>query len=262
MKSYLLILGFLLAGFNMKGQVTLEKAYSGYTQYAFLEGDYYFSLDYANHKCSVYNLEHNLIKTINIQVDAGWYLYDVIYLSKNVFNDDDKLEFVVVFNKYVSDDENSGHFVYLTKVVNEDGNVLTSIDGGGYTYVYENKNGKIKMLVYVYDFSDYVYISKTNIYSLAGELPSAIKGHSDVSLQNAYPNPASSQIHIPYELKSSDGQAAIILMNMNGQEIFRKTLKNTKGQEIFDTRNLSPGQYIYYLEQNGRRTPARKIVIK
>ena len=116
-------------------------------------------------------------------------------------------------------------------------------------------------MVYIYDFSISLYPLNTRVYGLTGSIPSSTPENQEISQQNAYPNPANNFINIPYHLKG-EAQAELVLANMSGREMNRVSLSNSSENLLLDTSILKPGNYIYYIETNGKRTLARKIVVK
>ncbi len=256
-----LVISLLFFSFYVQAQINLEKEYNTTIYFAELEGQFYYSLDYTDNQCNVYDLDHNFLKSIDIQAPTDWYFYDAAYLSQSVFNDDDQLELLVVFYRYIQDTDTSGHYEYYTQVINEGGSVLLDIPNGGYSTVYPDLNNKYKLLVYIYDFSDYVFVSQTNIYALPGVPPSIIK-QNDTNLGEAYPNPANTKVHIPLKTSYVSPQSFIVLTDIQGREIIRKPLNNRKSEITLNTVNLRPGTYLYFLEQNGQRIPAKKIVVQ
>ncbi len=81
-------------------------------------------------------------------------------------------------------------------------------------------------------------------------------------LQDAYPNPSSSVVNIPYQLKNNFGGGTLIITDMNGRVIKRLPTENRAGQFIFNTDDMAPGQYLYHLQSQNERSAARKFVVK
>ncbi|RLD32201.1 MAG: hypothetical protein DRI72_07530, partial [Bacteroidetes bacterium] len=69
-------------------------------------------------------------------------------------------------------------------------------------------------------------------------------------------------IQIPYRMNSANRNATLILVNINGQEVMRLPVENKSGQLLVPTGNLPAGQYIYYLQNNGYKTAAKKFVVR
>ena len=92
MKKLSLIAAFLLP-FLAFGQINLENTYNYSGTYTRLSnsGDKFYIMDVAASQCRVYNANHTLWKTINLTVPSGNYLYDIKYLSENLFTTDNSL---------------------------------------------------------------------------------------------------------------------------------------------------------------------------
>lgn len=260
MKILYTILAFILISSNLRSQITLDNEYNGAAEFAYLEGEFYYVTDYLNNSCAVYGLDHQLVKNINITVPSDWYLNDISFVSTKIFNTDDAIELLVVFYRYIADSDTSGHYEYNTRVINDAGTILLDITKGGYSSIFETKDNGLKLMTYIYDFSDYSFVSQTKIYTLPGEI-SSVKPTSDVIIKDAYPNPAGESLHIPYTINSSTGNTHLILMNTLGQEIKRITLNQQSNEATLRTSDLPAGQYIYYIEQNGQKIAARKFIV-
>jgi hypothetical protein len=81
------------------------------------------------------------------------------------------------------------------------------------------------------------------------------KEHQLFSRVNAFPNPSSAQLSIPFTVKEK-GIVSVSLFNMMGQVVARQNLNVQAGQEnlaIFNTSNLASGVYLYALEADGQR---------
>ena len=254
------LLIFSLISVNLKSQITFDNEYNGIAEFAFLEGQFYYVTDYLNNSCAVYGLDHQLVKNININVPSDWYLNDVSLVSTNVFDTDDAIELLVVFYRYITDSDTSGHYEYSTQIINDAGSVLLDIPGGGYSTIFATKENNLKLMTYIYDFSGYSFISQTKIYTLPGGI-SSVKTSNNIVLNDAYPNPAVENIHIPYTIKSSAGNTNLILMNTIGKEIKRIFLNEQAKEAILPVSDMPAGQYIYYIEQNGQKIAARKIIV-
>ncbi len=64
-------------------------------------GEVYYSMDVTAKQCLIYDMDHSLIKSIALPTPEGYYLEDIQFLSEQLFNDDDLLELVYIYSKYV-----------------------------------------------------------------------------------------------------------------------------------------------------------------
>jgi len=251
----------LLTTFSSIGQITLEKDYNGSVLFAYLESNAYYSANYTSNQVAIYGLDYSLKKYINLTPPANMYLYDVAFVSKHVFNDDDLFELIAVYYNYTPTSDTGGYYYYTTQVVNENGTVLLDIPDGSYSDLIAYNDGSVKLMAYIYDFSISLYVLNTQIYSLPGTLASSTLENSEISLKNPYPNPASNYINIPYRL-DNESPAELILVDISGQEINRVDLPSSSENIMLNTGNLKPGNYIYYMEISGRRILSRKFIKK
>lgn len=82
----------------------------------------------------------------------------------------------------------------------------------------------------------------------------------NITATTAFPNPASSEVHVRFALKSAT-DVKINLTNAVGQVVKSESLKNSKqGDVTFNTSDLVNGVYFYTVEANGQRT-TNKITI-
>ncbi|HEY9116102.1 MAG TPA: T9SS type A sorting domain-containing protein [Bacteroidales bacterium] len=252
---------FILIALSAKSQINLEKEYTGSVLFAYLEGNAYYSANFVNNQVLIYGLDYSLTKTISLTAPSNMFLYDVAFVSTHVFNDDELMELLVVYYNYEPTSDTGGYYYYTTQVVNESGTVLLDVVNGSYSDLVIYNNGSLKLLVNIYDFAVSLYVLNTEIYGLTGTISSSTPENSEISLKNPYPNPASNFVNIPYKLEK-DLNAELILLDISGHEVNRSNLTSSSENLLLNTANLKPGQYIYYIEINGKRTLARKIVVK
>ncbi|HEY9114902.1 MAG TPA: T9SS type A sorting domain-containing protein [Bacteroidales bacterium] len=260
-KIVLSFIVLVLIASSAKSQINLEKDFNGSVLFAYLEGNAYYSLNYTNNKVLIYGLDYSLQKSISLSVPANMYLYEAAFVSAHVFNEDNLVELLVVYYNYQPTSDTGGYYYYTTQVVNENGTVLLNVPDGAYSDLLFYNNGSIKLLVNIYDFSASLYPLNTEIYGLTGSISSSTPENAEITLKNPYPNPANNFVNIPYKLEK-DMPAELILLDINGHEVNRASLTPSSENVILNTSNLSPGQYIYYIETKGKRSLARKIIVK
>ena len=81
---------------------------------------------------------------------------------------------------------------------------------------------------------------------------------------SAYPNPASSQVTIQYDLsnRSSSDVTRIVITNLVGKKVCTVPVSNTVGKKNIDISNFVAGIYFYSLEINGHATATKKLIVK
>lgn len=87
----------------------------------------------------------------------------------------------------------------------------------------------------------------------------SIKEASVLQAAKAYPNPASTEVYIPFTANEK-AVVTVTLTNMLGQVVATQQLNANAGQQVtatFNTSNLGTGVYMYSLEANGQRVSER-----
>ena len=260
---FIIMLGMLSMGIH--AQPLFDNSYSLSANITKLEtsGYKYYTMDVPNKQCKVFNLDHSLYKTFNLSVPESYDLYDIQYVSENLFNTDDLVEIVYISYKYNETETGWWYYTYETSIVNENGIEIMNIPGAGLTEVRDlGEDGK-KFLVWVYDYSVYPYIIHTNVYDLPEQEPQTTKSASITKdyalLGNPYPNPSSGNFSVPVNLSNSPGH--LNMHNMQGG--FVKEIKIT-GQEkniLIPADDLAPGTYLINLRTIDKISKAKTIII-
>lgn len=263
--KHLLLITVLLAGLvsNSLGQITPEHTYTGVSA-AYIklpvEGYKYYIMDVANNQCRLYNPDHSLWKTINLSVPVNYYLCDIQFVSENLFNTDNTIELLYVSCIYNSTYQ---YYTYDTRIVTENGALLLSVLGAGYSAIYPSDNGS-KLLLWIYNYGVSPYTVSTSVYSIPGKLSTvSVKNIESVqgSLSQAYPNPAFSEVTIPYSLPPSVNQAYLKLYSMNGALVKSYTVDHTFSSIQVPTAELAAGMYVYRIESEGHKSESFKLSV-
>jgi hypothetical protein len=253
---------FFLASPSM-AQITLEHTYTGVSA-AYINlpvaGYKYYVMDVANSQCRMYNNDHSVWKTINLSVPSNYYLYDIQYVTENLFNTDNSIELL-----YVSYIYNSAlaYYTYDTRIANESGTVLLSIPGGGYSYIYPAQTGS-KLFIWTYNYAVSPYTVNTSVYTIPGQVNTAAIDYPEYSTQqfrSAYPNPAKNEVTIPYTLPSNVKQAELKLYAMNGQLVKSFVIDHTFSSILVPTSELPAGMYMYRIESNTYKSESYKLSV-
>lgn len=253
----------LLISFSSFAQVTLETTLNNAMYYTNLEdvGDVYYGVDYTTNECQIYTSDYSPWKTISIVPPSNTTLYDVAYVTTKLFNDDSQVELLAVFTEYIVTSDTSGYIIYTTKIINEAGVPFLTLEGAGYSTVYNLSNGKSKLLCFVYDFSVSPYTVITNIYTIPGSM-SSIPEQTGLFLGNAFPNPASKQVNIPVSLEFQESTAKLTLLDVSGKVISQTTIPPFQPMYLMQTQSLKGGTYFYYIESGSRQSEVKKLVIR
>lgn len=263
MKTFILTVISIAFAFVLNAQVTLEKKYDYSTSVVKLEtqGYKYFLMDVPKAQCRIYNPDHSLYKTINCNVPNNCYLADIKYISEKVFDNDAGLELLYTYYKYFTT-STSYYYEYDSKIINEDGSVIQSIDGARYNYVNQTDANTYKLFSYCYDYSVYPETVWTNIYSLPGtSVYSWVNEQQPVDI-NLFPNPASDKVNVYYSLPKNVNEGILTIVDNNGKLINRYTVDNHTSFLSLDVTPYQEGIYHYFIEYGNTKTEAKKLVVQ
>jgi len=262
----MLIIALLLSGMNLLAQPVYEHTYTESANIAFLDklGEVYYTMDVISKQCLIYDMDHTLLKSIALPTPDGYYLADLQYLSEKLFNQDDLVELIYIYSKYVPTDL-SYYYTFETRLINENGvDLLTLPSGAGLSSVIETPGHGKKFLVYNYDYSVIPYQTSTNVYSLPGTSTKSVS-HTLTNIEKlAWPNPADQLVNIPVTLPEGVYSGSLDIVDMNGRKVLSFPITSETGNVILPGGQLSSGTYLYYVtaDTGERATNARKILIR
>lgn len=264
MKRNLFIITLLLvSALQSKSQITLEHTYTGVSA-AYINlpvaGYKYYVMDVANSQCRLYNNDHSLWKTVTLSIPANYYLYDIQFVTENLFNTDNSIELLYVSYTYNS---SLAYYTYDTRIANESGTVLLSIPGGGYSYVYPAQTGS-KLFIWVYNYAVSPSTVSTLVYSIPGQTATTgtdypVENQSIVS--KAFPNPATNSVTIPYNLPAHVNKAELKLYDVGGKLVKSFSIDHTFSNIVLQTGDLPAGMYLYRIEANGFNSETYKLAV-
>lgn len=262
MKNAILLV-LWLSGFSLMAQPVLEHSYSESAAACQLEnlGEIYYAMDVVNKECHLYDTDHNLLKSIPIPTPPDYFLLDIQHISETLFNQDNLVEFVYIYSKYVPT-TNSHYYIYESKLINENGTILLSLPGTGHTDVIETTGGEKKFLAYQYDQSIIPYRTTTHVYALPGGSTKSAGRIANARIGNAYPNPASHQIRIPVTLPEGISMGRLVISDLNGKVVKDFHVDRSTGEVTFPAGRITSGTYLYYIRTDHFQTPAGKVVIR
>lgn len=262
MKTFLSYVSLFLFIPFVSGQIIPEATYnhSGtYTKLA-VSGDKFFLMDVIANQCRIYNTDHSLWKTINLSVPANNYLYDIRYVSENLFTLDNSVCLIYIYYSY---DAVGQYYTYTAKIIREDGTVLLTIPGCQYVYVHRLSNNRCKLTAYSFDYSLYPYKVQTLVYDLPGQLitfSSELNQAPDFEAL-AFPNPASSFLTIPLELPDGIDNAQVLIYNSSGVVVGSYKVDRNTSVITIDTFKYPRGQYSYIITTGKYSLPAKKFIL-
>lgn len=169
-----------------------------------------------------------------------------LFPTRHLIDTDDGLEFLVTESSASASGGTNNH----SYIMEEDGTIIYDFtNGNNNSFEFKLVNNEIRLLRSVgYHVGSYTADDiELEIYGTGGNY-SAEEFHLVVN-SVAYPNPARSNIILPYEL--ADGETATMsIYNINGQLIERFELGSNFNQVQLNVNSYSPGIYLY--EYKGR----------
>lgn len=261
MKKLTFLMLFFVFFNVLNAQVILEKTYNYSATIVKFEtlGYKYYLMDVPNSQCRIYNTDHSLIKTINCAVPSGCYLSDIKFLSENLFDTDSGIELLYTWYKYNAGKE---YYEYGSKIINEDGTQILTIDGALYNYINKTGEDTYKLFSYCYDFSGSPEKVWTNIYTLPGApiVSAAFEKIPDLLLK-AYPNPASNTLKVAYTLPENVDSGVLQLIDNSGRPVNQFVVDHFSDHLDMDVSTLAKGVYFYFIEYGDTKSPSQKLVI-
>ncbi len=242
-------------------QITIEHSYpysAGVSEVG-NEEYMYFLMDVPQKQCRIYNTYHVLQKTINLTVPEGYYLSDIKFVSKNIFNTDDLIELLYIYEKYVST-ETWYYYQYGMGVVNENGTQLLSLPGGAFAEVkHVGNENKLLAYTYTYNLLGLYYDVVTNVYSLGGT--SDFIGSIGFENQIVFPNPTKDQILINTSSVPENFKGDFNLYTVDGLRVLSIPVRKGEMQSI-PVGQLGSGAYIYSISDQNQLIHSNKIIIR
>ncbi len=216
-------------------------------------GVYYYSTDsiddpanYHYHYTTYYFYDSEFNLYWSHQFTVARYSSINLFPTRHLIDTDDGLEFIV--NESTS--TSSGSPRVHSHIMEEDGTIIYDFsNGNNNSFEFKLVNNQIRLLrnVSYYAGSYTIPDNELEVYGVGGDY-SAEEFHL-VANSVAYPNPARSNITLPYELV--DGETATMsIYNLNGQLIERFEIGPHFNQVQLNVNSYSPGVYLY--EYKGR----------
>ena len=262
----LILTSFYLALFMvLNAQITLDKRHEFSASIVQLEtlGYKYYIMDVPNEQCKIYNLDHSLYKTINCNIPDNFYLADIKFVSENLFNNDAGIEILCTYYKYVPT-QTSYYYEYDSKIINEDGTTILTIDGSRYNYINKTEENTFKLFSYCFDYSVFPEIVWTNIYNLPGTpvVSAYLKNDEPGVLLNAFPNPATQTVKVAYSLPENVNSGKLYIFDNNGKQVKRFTIDSHSDHLALNVESLNTGVYHYFIEYGNTKTISKKLVVR
>lgn len=238
MKKQLFIF-FILCFGNLFAQMTLEHSYSGSDFGRFLyvdDSNTYYGIIKDERSIDIFDENHQLYKSVTAPVPNDYYFYTDLYLnpyqmSRYVFNEDEKLEFILPF----SNDDN----LQITIIINEDGEVIHEFGDEYwwyYTIFHDNVTHQNKFVITkVEDF----WITEVYLLPTSELTTKEIQSKNKLS---AYPVPANNTLTV---INPNNGYDKIELFDMNGSLVLSQSFNASDKKIVLNIGFLPKGAYVY-----------------
>jgi hypothetical protein len=241
-------------------QITLENTYAYSTSISEIsENEYsYYLMDVAQNQCRLYNSSHELYKSISLSIPEGYYLSDIQFVTKNLFNTNDKIELLCIYEKYITN-ESGSYLQYGLAIVDEAGNSLLTLPNGGWAEIKQlDKDYKLLTYSYLYNPLGY-YDVTTNVYTLGGTAENIDFAEDKVEM--VYPNPAKDHIIVSPGILPESVGGQFTLFTISGQKVLSCPI-NTKEKFTFPINELPSGTYVYSVKNKNNLIQSNTLIIR
>lgn len=256
MRKFIIATALLLTTLISKSQINLEHSFDD-SYYNKRSGVYFFNtenlsyfamFDQQNNQLKIFNQDYSLYKIVNIAVPSGKVPETFLFFSSNIFNADDKIEFLVSWF-----DSEDVAINYTLLLYNEDGLLLK--DFGfmfGLPTICKTANNQLKLFIgreIKNNSTNPASLNvSTDVYSLPGVLSSNTTLLSNAQKLFAFPNPSKFSVSLPYKIDQNKN-SIMNIFNINGKLIEKKLVDYNFDKITLDISTYSAGTYIY--ECNG-----------
>ena len=134
-------------------------------------------------------------------------------------------------------------------------NTLSPEDFSAHVYIPETEPGVVKIIYHVYDVNE--SHNRVDIVVLAGQ--TADTPEYTFNLGQAYPNPATSQVHFDLQ---SNSNVNVTVYNLLGQEVKSQLVSNHQNRVNIAVDDLQPGIYFCRFSINGEIVRTEKFIVK
>lgn len=246
------------------GQIIPEATYnhSGTYTNMSVSGYKFYVMDVGANQCRIFNTNHTLWKTINLTVPANHYLYDIRFVSENLFTNDNTLCLAYIYYNYNTTGQ---YYTYTARVIRENGTELLNIPGCQYLYLHKINTLGTKLVAYSFNYSTYPnYTVQTHVYNLPGQLPSGADGGTEPLdlMQFARPNPADNFTIIPFSLPKGVNEGELVITDSKGQSIRTIQINSSFESIRVETAQFPRGIYLYYISAGNYRSETSKLVVQ
>jgi hypothetical protein len=250
----------LLTVIPVMGQITLETTYSYSATIAEIDKNEfcYFLMDVPQQQCRIYNSDHELYKSIFLSIPEGYYLYNIQFVSRKLFNKDDLIELLYIYAKYNTSDQGN-YYQYGLEIINENGKSLLKLPNGGYAET-KKLDDDTKLLAYTYMYNTGGWYDETTaVFSLGGDIDEVNIAKAETS--PIVPNPASDKITIETKNLPEFENGIFILFDPLGREVLSSPISSQDQFEI-SLNGFVQGVYQYTIHANSKTIYSNSLIIR
>lgn len=214
------------------------------------ENEYIYAVvDNDQQELFIYSMDYNLLKIINLFHDSLTYYFEILNVSKNLFNSDDNFE--VCYTWWSSTSINSNGLI----VSNDVGNNLLSEDSASGANFFNTNIGSKMVVSYLFG------IKKVKVYNLYGTVLSSGKNLTANSAGEIYPNPASIKINIHLPTQNKEQNLVLSIYSSENKLVNNINVLPDQNVISINVENLSPGVYFYNIHNSSYSTPINKFIV-
>lgn len=241
-QSIAILLVFTFSIIETDAQINLEHTFNNQSSifhFTTQTQTMYYRVDTSN--IYIYNEDYTLYKTISIPIQNNYSHGLISFISSNLFNTDNYIEFCCSYVK-------SDHTDVKTVIYNENLSVLKTFNSSWIDGIYSTKNSGYRMEMQRYtDYPDNKFV--TDVYSLPGSYTTNVESNKVNQIDFPFPNPAKNEIILPYTL--NEGKTTeMVIFNSNGQVIDSFEIGYHFNKVRLNISSYSPG--IYFYRYNGK----------
>lgn len=259
MKKLLLSVAIIAVNYSF-GQINLEHSFADNEDVFVYNKDnstLYVSKT-SDNKIKIYNSSYTLQKTVNVPMPSnhgmfysGYFGTNSFFMSKHVFNNDDKYEFMV--ETYFQDTA-AGTITYKLLLINEDGVLIKDFhpnpsvkqSAENYEVYHDNVNNTNKLIVHNWVNG---FTNQYDVYSLSTSTLTSreIQLHNKLS---AFPIPTNKVLNI---MNPGNGANKVQIYDVSGKLVLNKTFSSNEDKISIDVETLTKGMYIYKIGESSSK---------
>ena len=239
--ALLLISTFSFAQATLEQSYTINQDESGDQTYFFntQTASYHYTFD-GNNVLKIYTESHSVFATINLPLDSGSTVNNILLFTDKLFNSDNLIEFLLVAR------DQSG--IYKMTLLNQNGAVLQQFGDKDEAFVVKTMSNTYKLITEKGYFVSNSFFTAKDVYSLTGTLSTnQVSALSKASI--AYPNPVKNVLNITNP-SNKTGDTNLKVFSIGGKLMLQKSISDEKEDFIkLDVSNLQSGVYIYKINE-------------